>query len=493
MVAAAARNHPGQAAVIYGDQVLSWAELGARVEGAAGGLGRLGLHRGDRLAILGALVPGSLVAFLAALRAGACAVPLSTMGTAAATARALADADVRLLAVAESSRALAAELALAACPPLVALDFEAAGFASLEGAGAPEPVANEPEQPFNIIYSSGTTGVPKGIVHSHRMRSFQVERMAAFGFGPGTVTLLSTPLCSNTTLVALLPALALGGTVVLMPRFDARGFLELSQRHGVSHAMLVPAQYRRLLACPGFEDLDLGSYRVKFSTAARLPPALKAEILVRWPGRLVEIYGQTEGGCTTLLDASAHPDKLHTVGLPAEGVEIRLLDPQGRSLPGGGDQPGEIAGRAVSMMIGYHGRPDLTEALSWYDERGRRFYRTGDLGRLDADGFLELVGRGGERIVSGGFNVYASDLEAALLGHPAVADAAVIGVASERWGESPLGLVVLRQPGAITAEELLAWVNQRLGKVQRLVALELRDALPRDELGKLRRRLLRGD
>ena len=351
-------------------------------------------------------------------------------------------------------------------------------------------MAIAPEWPFNIIYSSGTTGEPKGIVQSHGMRWTHVRRGAAYGYGPDTVTLLSTPLYSNTTLVVFFPTIACGGTVVLMPKFDARGYLELARRHRATHTMLVPVQYQRLMADPEFDRFDLSSFRVKFSTSAPFGAALKADVLARWPGGLVEFYGMTEGGGTCILEAHRHPDKLHTVGLPAQGHDIRLIDEHGVEVAPG--EAGEVVGHSGGMMTGYHRQPDKTREAEWFDRAGKRFIRTGDIGRFDADGFLILFDRKKDMVISGGFNVYPSDLEAVLRGHPAVADAAVVGVPSERWGETPVAFAVLRDDTpAVPAAELLQWANAQLGKTQRLGDLQLCPELPRSAIGKVLKRELR--
>ena len=152
------------------------------------------------------------------------------------------------------------------------------------------------------------------------MRWAHVMRGAKYGYGPDTVTLLSTPLYSNTTLVVFFPTLAFGGAVLLMPKFDAAGYLKLAQANRVTHTMLVPVQYQRLMARPDFDAHDLSSFRMKFSTSAPFNAALKADVLKRWPGGLVEFYGLTEGGGTFILEAHNFPDKLHTVGRPAEAT-----------------------------------------------------------------------------------------------------------------------------------------------------------------------------
>jgi long-chain acyl-CoA synthetase len=382
-----------------------------------------------------------------------------------------------------------------AAPRCIALDGDAAtgGFDDwLAPAGIrPQPVDLRPEHPFNIIYSSGTTGVPKGIVQPHGMRWAHVVRGAAYGYGPGSITLLATPLYSNTTLVSFFPTLGHGGCAHVMPKFDALRYLELAQSLRATHTMLVPVQYRRLMALPQFAGFDLRSFVAKFCTSAPFDAALKADVLARWPGGLVEFYGLTEGGGTCILEAHHHPDKLHTVGRPAAGSDIRLIDDDGRELPAGKGVAGEVVGRSPGMMSGYHGLPEKTREAEWFSADGLRFIRTGDIGRFDADGFLTLVDRKKDVVISGGFNIYPSDLEAVLRTHDGVADAAVVGVPSAEWGETPVAYVVPRPGAVLAAADLLAWCNARLGKTQRMAALHLIDELPRSAIGKVLKRDLR--
>jgi acyl-CoA synthetase (AMP-forming)/AMP-acid ligase II len=253
--------------------------------------------------------------------------------------------------------------------------------------------------------------------------------------------------------------------------------------------MLVPVQYQRILAHPDFARTDLSPFKVKQSTGAPFPAALKRELLDRWPGRLLDLYGLTEGGCSCLLDATRFPDKLHTVGRPAPDNDVRMIDEEGRELPPGAT--GEVVGRNLYMMSGYYKRPEATEAMYWRDAEGRVFHRTGDVGRFDEDGFLVLLDRRKDVIISGGQNVYAADLEAVLAGHPDVADVAVIGVPSEAWSETPLALVVRRAGSGLDEAGLRDWANARLGKMQRLNAVEFRAELPRSPLGKMLKRELR--
>ena len=252
---------------------------------------------------------------------------------------------------------------------------------------------------------------------------------------------------------------------------------------------MVPVQYQRIMARPDFGNFDLSSFKYKFCTSAPFSAALKANVLARWPGGLVEFYGMTEGGGTCILDAHAYPDKLHTVGRPTEGHDIRLIDDAGREVAPG--EAGEVVGHSPGMMSGYHGQPDKTREAEWYAPDGKRFIRTGDIGRFDADGFLILFDRKKDMIISGGFNIYPSDLEAQLREHPAVADVSVVGVPSEQWGETPVAFVVRREGDATSADALREWLNARVGKTQRLADLQCVDELPRSAIGKVLKRELR--
>ena len=483
LIAAHARNQANKLAVVHGDEALSYAQIDARMDAIAAALQRDGLAKGQAVAIVGAMSVDYAAVFLGAIRAGGAPAPIAPSSTGDQMAAMIADSGAGVVFLDADAVATLGDRTVAA--RRVLLDAEALG-AWLADVGAPSPVELLPEDPFNIIYSSGTTGTPKGIVQPHAMRWEHIARGDAAGFADA-VTMIATPLYSNTTLVSFIPTLAWGGTVVLLGKFDARGFLEAAERHQATHAMLVPVQYQRIMALPDFDTFDLSSFRLKTCTSAPFSAALKADVVARWPGLLVEYYGMTEGGGTCILNASAHPDKLHTVGQPAPGHDIRLIDEDGREVARG--EMGEVVGRSGAMMSGYHGRKRATSEAEWFDAQGNRFIRHGDVGRFDADGFLILMDRKKDLIISGGFNIYPSDLEAELRQHPGVRDCAVVGVPSEQWGETPVGFYV--PADATPAGEILAAVNATLGKTQRLADLVAIDDLPRSAIGKVLKRELR--
>ena len=488
LIGAWGRERGERIALDDGQHSLNWAQVAALVERIAAQLQRDGLQKGQAVAILGTSNVWYALAYLGTVRAGGCAAPLTTSATPAQLEAMLQDSGAMHLFI---DAAKLADLAGRDLPTTKTIMLNSpfgqhpdiANWMTEEDAIA-APHNCGPGDPFNIIYSSGTTGTPKGIIHSRQMRWRHACVGANTGYGaPQAASLASTPLYSNTTLALVIPTLAYGGTLHLMGKFDAIQYLDRAQKHRITHTMLVPVQYKRLMENEKFDDYDLSSYWLKYCTSAPFAPALKADVLKRWPGGLVEIYSMTEGGVVCLLQAHEHPDKLHTVGIPWKGSEVFTIDEAGNRLAAG--EVGELVGRSATMMSGYQNQPGKTREGYWFDTDGSVWQRMGDIGRVDADGFVELLGRSKDMIISGGFNIYPVDLESILLGLSGVEEAAVIGMPSEKWGETPVGFVSGAKGAVLDTAALLTAANEQLGKTQRLSALYAIDEMPRNHIGKL--------
>ena len=500
LMAEAAAQHPDLPVLTVEGVAVTWKELMPRVNQVANALANRGIGRGDFVAVLARSSIEYVTVFLGTLVSGACIVPLSGMASSEQLEGMMNDSGAKMLFASSHTLDLITPFKgkLSEIPDdgYIAFDFESEGwrnYKALVDTASTDAlhVDIKEEDPFNLIYSSGTTGVPKGIEQSHGMRFQHVIRFQAMGLDVGAVCLVSTSLYSNTTLVAMLPPIAMGGRVIVMPKFGVEEYLEIAEKERVTHTMLVPVQYQRIMKHEAFENYDLDSYQLKLSTSAPLREDLKRDIAARWPGKMVEIYGMTEGGVGTVLSVTEFPDKLASVGKAGLGAEIRIISEEGEQLPQG--EIGEIVGRSTAMMNGYHNRQDLTDDMIWMSPEGERFFKSGDMGRLDEDGFLFLLDRKKDMILSGGFNIYAADIEAELIKHPSVDDVAVIAIPSEEWGETPLGLVVLEKGAEETADQIRDWVNERLGKTQRVSEIVFRDELPRSTIGKILKRELRDE
>ena len=493
-------NQPRKIALVEGEQSRSWQIMVERIYQMANGLIELGVQPGDRVAMLSRNSMSYSEVFAAVLVCGACAVPLQSMITDTSLKLMLEDSGAKVLVVSREFSKMAqsflTQQTQLVSDGLLGFDFSDEQFSSLESWAAKQSVSApgikiDPEWEFNIIYSSGTTGVPKGIVHSHSTRQGLARSLMDMSVGGDAVTLVSTPLYSNTTITTWWPSLCGGATTILMGKFDAERALSLIQQHRVTHAMLVPVQYDRIMRVANYADYDLSSMQLKFSTSAPLRAALKADIIDNFPGELVEFYGLTEGGVGTMFVGSVAraQDKLGSVGAALPGSILKIIDEQGSELPAG--QTGEIVGRSGNMSNGYHKRDKANEEMFWYDNDGLLFYKSGDVGYLDQQGWLYLSDRKKDMIISGGFNIYATDLELVLLAHAQVHEVAIIGLPSSDWGETPLAIVVLEPGNEISEEQLRQWANEKLGKAQRISQLVFAADLPKSSIGKVLKKELR--
>lgn len=475
-----ATTAPHSRAAIVGDQSFSYGALDAISDRVAWALKRSGIGPGDVVAVFGASSAGYVVAMTGAARVGAIVAPLPASSEPKALASLLVDSGAKIC-FADCPEDLA-EMKIRPAP-LAMQELEA--WAGLDDRKYDDQPA-EGENASTIIYSSGTTGTPKGIVQSHQYRSNLLNGGTTHSYSRDSVTLLATPLYSNTTLASLLQTIGAGGCVVLMTKFDAGNWLAIAERYRATRAMLVPVMIERILAHPDFDDADLSALELKYCTSAPFSAAAKMATLERWPGGLIEFYGMTEGGATFVLPVHEYPEKLHTVGRIAPGGEVRILNDDDLDVAPG--EIGEIVGRSPGMMLGYHNRPEDTASCRWMAPDGSTWQRTGDIGRIDEDGFLIIVDRKKDMIISGGFNIYPADIEAVAQTHPGVSEASVVGVPDSRWGETPVVFAVVESE---TAEHLKSWINDRVGKMQRVADVVLVDSLPRGPIGKVLKRDLR--
>ena len=486
-------------ALVCEDRRVTWTEFDARVNKVANALIAAGLKKGERVSLLGLNSIQTLEIMYGTLRAGGVIVPLSALLTPDLIASLLRDSDSRFFFVLFPLQPLALPIVdkLENIPKerRIAVVFEDAGWTDYEAFLAPASeeapwveVKNEDE--CNIIYSSGTTGIPKGIVHNNLVR-FMAGAVCGteFRIDATSVTLINTPVFTNATWMMLLPTVNACGITVLLPTFTPERFFRAVQDEKVTHTFLVPTQFQTIIEHPDFDKHDLSSLRIMVSMGSAMPLSLKKRVLNRMGKGLMELYGITEGIGTTLKPEEI-VTKTGSVGTPITGTDIRIIDHEGNELPAG--ESGEIVGYGAGMMTGYHNRPEATEEALWLDEKGRTYLRTGDIGKFDEDGFLYILDRKKDMIVSGGVNVFASDIEEVFLQHPDVHEVAVIAVPHEKWIETPLALVRPRPAAAVSGDELKEWVNSRVAKHQRVIGVEFREeAFPRNALGKLLKRKLR--
>jgi acyl-CoA synthetase (AMP-forming)/AMP-acid ligase II len=485
-------------ALIQAGHSLSWRDFDRAQNRIANGLRALGVKPGDRVALIMRNSVQMVEAMFAILRAGAVIVPLNLTVPPQAMAAMLRDSGVAAVFVdAALAAGVQAELAgLATLVPggRIMVGGTGAGWTGFarwrDAQDDTDPgVATGPDDLFNIIYSSGTTGLPKGIAHTQSRRlAFARDMALALRFDTQARTLATIGLYSNISMSSALFTFLAGGTLIIQDGFDPQAALGAIATQRISNLAMVPIQYQMLWDHAGFSGFDLSSLKSLLSVGSPLHVGLKARMIDRVGPIVIEAYGLTEGPLT-IIDGADCARLPGSVGKPIQGTDIRIIDTHGHQVPPGTD--GEIVGRGPHTMPYYYANDAATRDAVWTCPQGRMWLRTGDLGRLDDDGFLYIVGRIKDMILSGGQNIYPADIEAVLITHDQVSDCAVIGIAHDKWGETPFAVVV-PEPGAVPDPVALRdWINARVGARQRVSGVALQASLPRNPNGKVLKRDLR--
>jgi fatty-acyl-CoA synthase len=523
----AARRYPAKAATLYFGRAKSYATLHAEALAIAGWLQAQGVGRGDRVALFMQNCPQYLVAYHGILRADAVVVPVNAMNKAeefghyivdpgtkvvicgAELAGVVATANAALPPSQRVARVLAAryadELPAAfeadlAPPPAMrdwllanpALPAGAVRWAdALAEARVPGPGVNGPDDLALLPYTSGTTGLPKGCMHTHRTLMANVIGGGLWGSGGAESVVLGVVPMFHITgmLYGVISPMFSGATVVVMPRWDRELAGRLISRHRVSHWTCIPTMIIDLFASPDYRSFDLSSLRWLSGGGAAMPQAVAQRLIDEFGLHFCEGYGLTETAAPSHANPAERP-KLQCLGMPFFGVDSRVVDPLTLEelAPG---KVGEIVTRGPMLFRGYWKNPEAT-AAAFVDIDGRRFFRTGDLGHMDADGYFFITDRLKRMINASGFKVWPSEVELLLYRHPAVQEACVIATRDAYRGETVKAIVVLRAEARtkIQEQEIVDWAHEHMAAYKAPRIVEFVDALPRSGAGKVMWRLL---
>lgn len=497
-----ARSHPDRVAWIWDDRTRTYGESNARADAFANALVALGLARGDRVALLMENRPEVAEAMFGCWKAGLAAAPLNARFTAKEIEYHIGDSGARVLVVGDELAAVVHELR--AVLPSVEHVIQVDGAATGDHLAWDEVIAQH-AAPFDSVdvdadelawlaYTSGTTGRPKGAMLSHGVLVFEVLGMLAdfFPLALEHVGIHAAPLTHGSGHVALV-FVAKGCSQVILSRsgFDVARFLELVETHRVNALFLVPTMVKMIVEHPDVDRRDLSSLRWVFYGGS----PMYVDDLRRAHEKLGHIFiqgfGQTESPMTgTVLPAAEHAldgpgsHRLASCGRARTGIGVRILDEHDRPVPTG--EIGEICIRGGTVMTGYWQQPDETAATL-----RNGWLHTGDLGRMDAEGYVYILDRSKDMVISGGLNIYPREIEEVILTHPAVTEACVFGIPDERWGEAVMAQIVVAEGGALTDAELRDYLAERLAGYKKPKRIELVDALAKTPYGKIDKKTIR--
>ncbi len=492
-----AARHPKRIALICGARRIEYGALDRAANRFANAVLALGIGRGDKVAIMSRNLPEYVIAHFGNARTGAVLVNTSPSCAPDELIAILGGTRARLIIVEATFQAKIAEV-IDRLPHLdhVVTTGEPAregwtafdDFLAGESDAAPKVPLSDAD-PYAMTFTGGTTGLPKGTTVSHRARYVSCLTTAIeHEVTPGDIVGLLTPFYHAMGSVVWAPtAILMGTSCVILPGWDPDFFIDAVAEHGISCIFMVPIQLRQMLSDAHFDAGKLSSLRKIACGGAVTPPDLVHEIAAKLPQvRFLNHYGQSETGPICTLRPDDPRDKAATIGRPAIGVELRLVDPAGRDVAPG--VPGEIIVRGPFMMEGYFENPQET-ALYFRDTEGWGW--TGDLATADEDGFLTLVGRSKDMIVSGGVNIYPREIEIVLESHRSIRDCTVFGIPDEKWGEALCAYVVVDDGDPVTEEAIIAHCTEHLARFKRPKVIRFVGQIPKTPAGKVQKPALR--